>query len=171
MNKNEFLIFSKAMKTFFPKDNLLPTKEAMDLWFDMLQDIPYPVAEIALKKHVATSKWPPSIAEIRELSAGVTNPELPDWTEAWEKARKAVRKFGSYQEEQALEWLDPTTREAVKRFGYVDLCMMEEPEVAKAHFRDVYNIVATRKKTDAQLPFVIMEMVEDVQRQKGLLPG
>ena len=91
-------------------------------------------------------------------------PEIPDWSEAWEKARRAVRKFGSYQKEEALAWLDPTTSEAVNRFGYMDLCMMENPEVAKAQFRDIYNQIAKRTKTDAQIPMHLTTFIEDARK-------
>ncbi len=163
MTTSEFSVFTKAMRTFFPKDNLLPTKESMDLWYRMLKDIPYPVAEAALMKHVSTSKWPPSIAEIRENATEAITPAQADWSEAWEEARKAVQKFGSYQETEALAWMSASTAEAVRRFGYYDLCMMENPEVAKAHFRDIYNNIALREKKEAQLPDSLKSVINNLR--------
>lgn len=163
MTTKEFTVFTKAMRTFFPKENLLPTKEAMDLWYEMLKDIPMKVAEVALKKHVATSKWPPSIAEIRDLSTGIVTEDAQDWSAAWEEARKAVRKFGSYQEAEALAWMTPSTAETVKRFGYNDLCMMENPEVAKAHFRDIYMSIEARSRKDAQIPESLKGVIESLR--------
>lgn len=167
MNKSEFAILASAIKTYYPKEGLFPTKESMELWYRMLADIPYDAAENAVNRYVASNKFPPTIADIREYAAMAKLPEVADWSEAWEKARKAVRKFGSYQKEEALEWLDPVTAEAVKRFGYMDLCMMENPEVAKAQFRDIYNQIAKRKKADAQIPAALNAFIEDARKLIG----
>lgn len=170
MTKKEFSILASAMRTFFPKDNLLPNKEAMELWYGMLSDIPYASAEAALKKHVATSKWPPTIADIRQNVTEITT-EMKDWSEAWENARRAVRRFGSYQEEEALASLDALTRKAVERYGYRDLCMMEEPEVGKAHFRDIYNAIARRESEDASLPKMLIDTINGLRSGQKLLEG
>ena len=174
MTTGEFNVFAKAMRTFFPKDNLLPTKESMDLWYGMLKDIPYPVAEAALKKHVSTSKWPPSIAEIRENATEAITPVQVDWSEAWEEARLAVRRFGSHQQEEAMASLRPATAEAVKRFGYFDLCMMENPEVGRAQFRDIYRSIEAREKNEAMLPESLKGIINNLrigENGKFLLEG
>jgi hypothetical protein len=48
MNKKEFAIFASALRTYYPKENLLPNEQAMQLWFNQLSDIPYKVAEVTL---------------------------------------------------------------------------------------------------------------------------
>ena len=65
MDKKQFATFAMALKTYYPKENLLPNDKAMELWFKQLQDIPYEVAEIGLNKWVSLNKWSPSISEIR----------------------------------------------------------------------------------------------------------
>ena len=72
MNKQEFARLAMVIKTAYPKDNLIPTKEAMSIWYQMLSDIPYNIAEVALQKWISTSKWAPTIADIREYSSGVS---------------------------------------------------------------------------------------------------
>ena len=65
MNRKEFALFASALRTYYPREKLLPNEQAMELWFNQLQDIPYKVAELTLNKWVATNKWSPSIADIR----------------------------------------------------------------------------------------------------------
>ena len=81
MNKQEFSLFTMALKTYYPRENLLPNTQAMELWYQQLQDIPYRTAEAALNQWVATNKWSPSIADIRETAAGVASGEVLDWGE------------------------------------------------------------------------------------------
>ena len=78
MTKQEFAQFAMALRTYFPKEQLLPNTQAMELWYQELADIPFDVAQLTLRKWVSTNKWSPSIAEIRELAATVTDGELPD---------------------------------------------------------------------------------------------
>lgn len=66
MTKQEFAILASAIRTYYPKEKILPNQQAMQLWFAHLQDIPYRVAEIALEKWVINNKWSPTIADLRE---------------------------------------------------------------------------------------------------------
>jgi hypothetical protein len=49
----------------------------------------------------------------------------------------------------------------------MDLCMMENPDVAKAQFRDIYNQIAKRKKADAQIPAALNAFIEDARKLIG----
>ena len=44
MNKKEFATFTMALKTYYPRENLLPNEQAREVWFSQLQDIPFEVA-------------------------------------------------------------------------------------------------------------------------------
>ena len=90
-------MFAMALRTYYPKEQLLPNQQAMELWYRELCDIPYNVAEAALRKWVATNKWSPTIADLREMAATVTEGEMPDWGEGWEQVLKAIKKYGSYR--------------------------------------------------------------------------
>jgi hypothetical protein len=152
MNKKEFALFASALRTYYPKEKILPNEQAMELWFSQLKDIPYNVAEVALNKWVATNKWSPSIADIREQATGLVQGEAKEWGEAWESVLKAIRNYGSYEEQKALDSLDETTRKVVRRLGYRNLCFSEEIQVDRANFRMIYEREQERAKQSAQLP-------------------
>ena len=152
MNKKEFALFASALRTYYPKEKLLPNEQAIELWYKQLNDIPYEVAEVTLNKWVATNKWSPSIADIREQAIDVTQGGGKDWGEAWQDVLRAIRYYGSYQELEALESLDETTRKVVKRLGFRNLCFSEDISVERANFRMIYEQQAQRDKQDAQLP-------------------
>lgn len=159
MTKQEFSLIAMAIKTYYPKENILPNDKALELWFEQLCDIPYQVAEAGLKKWVSLNKWSPSIADLREMATSITNGELDDWSTAWSKVLDAVRTFGFYNSDKALETLEPLTREAVKRLGFTNICMSENPQTDRANFRMIYESLAERKKKDAQIPVQVKNLI------------
>jgi len=159
MERKEFALFASALRTYYPKEKLLPNEQAMDLWFKQLQDIPYKLAELTLNKWVATNKWPPTIADIREQALGITQGTAKEWGEAWREVLNAVHCYGSYQQLEAMESLDELTRQAVKRVGYMSICMSENIATERANFRMVYEQLLQRQKQDAQLPQNIKALI------------
>ena len=167
MDKNEFGMFASAIRTFYPKEQILPNKEAMQLWYRELCDIPFDVAEAALRKWVSTQKWSPSIAEIREMAAEVAHGEALDWTEAWEKTCYAIRRYGLYRPKEALESLDPLTRECVKRMGFTNLCTSENPIADRANFRQCFEILAKREQIRNQLALPLQQKINSLRIESG----
>ena len=39
MTIKEFSLIAAAIKTYFPRDNILPTENAMELWYEELKDL------------------------------------------------------------------------------------------------------------------------------------
>lgn len=161
MTKREFGLFAAAIRTYYPRENILPNEQAHDLWFRQLQDIPFPVAEAILAKWVATNKWSPSIADIRDSMAEIQNGgPADDWGEAWDQAMTAIRRFGSYDEDGALASLPPLTRETVRRIGYKSLCWSENQVADRANFRQVYEILSKRKVETDKIPIPVRETLK-----------
>lgn len=166
MDKREFALFASGLKTYYPRENLLPNEQAMELWFKQLEDIPYKVAEVTLHKWVATNKWSPSIADIRETAAEILQGEIPDWGEGWQQVMRAIRYCGSYEPEKALEMLDDISATAVKRLGWLNLCMSENIEVERANFRMIYEAEAKKKKREAQIPPQVAKLTAGFQLKR-----
>lgn len=159
MNKREFALFVSALRTYYPREKLLPNEQAIELWFNQLQDIPYELAEITLNKWVATNKWSPSIADIREQATTITYGEVKDWGEAWREVLKAINDYGSYRELEALESMDERTRRVVDRLGFRNICLSENIDHDRANFRMIYEQLVERDKQDAQLPPRLKELI------------
>lgn len=162
MDKQEFSTFAMAIRTYYPKENILPNAPAMELWFRELQDIPFPVAEAALRKWVSTNKWSPSIAEIREIAATVSHGEQLTWGESWEKLKAAVRKYGRVGEAEAMRSFDPLTRKCVEIFGYQQYCISDvNDEMAnRAHYQRIFESMAQREKTRQQVALPLQRTIE-----------
>lgn len=102
MTAKEFGFLADAIKTYFPRDNVLPTEKAMQLWYSELKDIPYQLAYTALRKYVSTNKFAPTIADIREQVAELNNQNEEELNEtaAWSIAWKAICNSGYHAEEE-----------------------------------------------------------------------
>lgn len=169
MTKQEFAVFAAALRTYYPKESILPNQQAMELWYQELQDIPNEVATAALRRYVATNKWSPSIAEIREMTVNVTQGDDMTWGEAWEKALKAVHIYGYYRAKEALDSLDPLTRRCVENVGFREMCLSENIAVERANFRMIFETLAQRKKTEQQMALPLREAISRLQLAGGML--
>lgn len=164
MDRKEFAKITMALRTYYPRENLIPNQQAADLWFVQLQDIDYSVAELAVSKWVSTNKWSPTIADLRETVAGLKH-EPEDWSKGWENVIKAISGFGVYRADEALEKMDEVTREACKRIGFVNICTSENITADRASFRDIYKQIEARRRTDAQMPAQLKSLIDN-QRTK-----
>lgn len=169
MEKREFALFASALKTYYPKENLLPNDQAMELWYRQLKDIPYQIAELTLNKWVATNKWSPSIADIREQAAAVKVGEKPLWSDGWEEVLRAISKFGSYRESEALQSMTETTRQAVKRLGFRNICLSENIAADRANFRMIFEQITERQHKEKQLSVNLTNLIEAVREKQALL--
>lgn len=169
MDKREFSIFASALRTYYPREKLLPNEQAMELWFNQLQDIPYKVATTTLNKWVAIEKWSPSIADIRHLATEIVNGAPKDWGDGWEQVEKAIRYYGGYRELEALESLDEVTRQVVKRLGFKNLCQSENLTADRANFRMIYEQMSERKEKDAQIPIGVKEVIAQITASQLLI--
>ena len=165
MTKQEFSTFVMAMRTYYSKENILPNQQAMELWYQELQDIPFEVAQAGLRQWVATNKWSPSIAEIREMTSTVQHGELPDWGDGWEQVLKAIRKYGMYQIGEAMDSFDDITRQCVERLGFRNICMSENINQDRANFRMIYEQLQERKKKDNQLSIPLKQTIFSIQQR------
>lgn len=162
MTREELLVLVKGMKAVYADPKFIPDRDAFDVWFGLLSDVPYEVASAAVKKYMMTERRPPTIADVRSGTAEVANAEIPESGEAWAKVLRAVKRFGYYQQPAALESLDPVTREAAERFGFRELCDVNANDigVARGQFMRIYEQIAARRKADMALPVDLRKSIE-----------
>lgn len=167
MTEAEFAKLAMAIREMYPQSGVLQTKAAMELWYQLLADLPYQEASAALSSYMVTNKWPPTVADIREGVTKRTTPELPEWSEAWETVINAIGRWGMHREAEALESMPEIARQTVKRMGWQHICLSENIGVERATFRDIYIVIAKRKERDAQLP----EALRITVTEKPLIGG
>lgn len=167
MTREEFKVLCKGMKAVYTQPSFLPDADAFNIWYSLLQDIDYMVAQAAIQKYMLTNKFPPTIADIREYATTIKTGEKPLWSDGWEEVLKAIRKYGSYRESEALESMTEITRNSVQRLGFRNICMSENIMADRANFRMIYEQIAEREHTSKQIPVKLSSLIEDIQK-KGL---
>jgi len=150
MTKNEFMKVASAIRTYYPRENPLPNAEAAQLWYEEFKEIPYEDAVAGLRRHVNTSKWCPTIAELKEAIVVNTAGEK-DWGSLWDECIQAIHRYGYCGEKEAMESISPLTKQIVTRLGYRQLCMSEDQMADRANFRMIYEQVANKEYERAAL--------------------
>lgn len=165
MDRKQTATLLMYLRSSYPNNSeALERPETAETWYTALTDIDFEMAKVAVMRWVMTEKWLPSIADIREGVAQITEPTM-DWSEAWSQAMDAVKNYGPYAQKEAMDSLDDVTKEAVKRIGFMEFCLLEhdDVEVMRAHFRDVYNQINARKREKAQLPAALQNKINEMQ--------
>lgn len=163
MDRDEFKVLVKGMKAVYAQPTFIPDQDAFNMWFALIGDLSYEVCSVAIKKYMLTNKFPPTVAEIREMAAEIVSGDPLTWGESWERALNAVRRYGSYNKKEALDSLDPLTRKCVDNIGYMELCMSENIMVERAHFQKIFEIYSKRQQTEKQMPLALQQAISKLQ--------
>lgn len=141
----------------------------VNLWASMFADDPSGIVGLAVQKHIATSKWPPSIAEIREIIAQLTTPDLIPPDQAWLAVSDLMGTIGRYNHGDLQRQLPPLVARAVEAIGWGNLCEMHSsycsggrPGMDRLAFMDQYKPMYEREKERAMLPKAIAEKADAI---------
>lgn len=177
MDWNEFAKIGMALKTAYPNFQIMPSDENKKVWYSMLKDLEYPICQNAIMQIIATSKFPPSIAEIREKYAEMVSLPVADSGQAWEEVMRAIQYYGAIRELEAVASLSEPVRKAVKIIGFRNLCFSENIAVERAQFFRVYETVEKRIKNEAMIPSTVLrqkreyiQAVEQVENKNTIEP-
>ena len=143
----------------------------VELWETMLSDIPFAVGLAAVKIHMSRSVFPPTVADIRNAAAQLTQPRIMDAIEAWDLIVEAIRKYGYYREEEALASLPDDVAEMARRFKWRELCLSENVDTLRAQFRMAWETKSKRRQEESLFPNDIVALMESAQTVKQLKSG
>lgn len=127
-----------------PQNPELARKTA-EVYKRMLLDLDYEVAERAVARLIATSRFLPTVSEIRAAAVDVTQGAVRQGGEAWGDVNMAIRRFGRYREPV---FDDPIVAECVKQLGWQSLCNSTNDVADRARFIELYDGLAERVRRD-----------------------
>ena len=110
---DDFKVVMKGLTTAYPQQNFLKDEYALNLWYTALQDIPYPTLNKAATNYIMTHKFPPTIADIRELSYRLSNAAPMLGPAAWNQLIRALRQAYAPDSERIWEQLPDITKQIV----------------------------------------------------------
>jgi len=146
---------------------------AVNLWASVFADDDVRLVGIAVQKHIATSKWVPSVAELREIMTEITRPDLIPTDEAWLMVDNWLHSTGEYDDNS--EYVFPTIiAETVRACGgksglwaliRQQYSYSRKAGLDKLTFIQLYEPRYQREKERAMLPSRVLSDITAVQRQ------
>jgi hypothetical protein len=95
----------------------------MLVWYDFFKEYDQLTFKNAIVQCINESKFFPTIADIKQKLVKQTSLEAGlKADEEYDKVIEAIRQYGYMREEEALNSLNPLTRNIVRRIGYQELC-------------------------------------------------
>lgn len=144
----------------------ISTEEARQmamLWQSMLADYPYQIVSNAVKALIATSKFPPTIAEIIEKIQLITNPPECSDIEAWAMVKNALRN-SYYNSQIEFDNLPMSIQKALgshntlREWALIDGAALDT--VVASNFMKSFRVTSQRNKELSLLPNDVKEFMK-----------
>ena len=163
MNYDEFKRLAKGMKSIWTHPTFLPDKDALDIWYKLLKDLPYEQASMAIARYASTHSFEPKPADIRKQIVTI-NDDSEDWGKAWQTVVRYIGKYGMYGEETAIDNMDELTGMVIKRLGWKMICRSEQSELMaiRANFRMLYEQMQEEQREAAQISPGLKNAIERI---------
>lgn len=157
----------------YPGSRINIDRETVSLWAEMLQDLSAAEVTLAVKGMVATLKYPPSIADVREAVVKQRNAGDLSAGEAWGKVIKAVGRFGYNHPDEAHERLGDRIWAAIEQVGgWTNVCLSDSGlEVLSAQFERRYDAAEKQRRYREQVPDTIQQSFAQLVNNIKLLEG
>ncbi len=151
----------------YPNANV--SERASEVYETMLADVDARAARAAAARLLATSRFMPTIAEIREAAAELTLGPRRLGGEAWGDVGMAVRRYGR---NRTPEFADPLVAEAVRQLGWLSICDSTNDVADRARFIELYDGLAQRERRDTVAgPALALPAPKSGQRQLKPVPA
>lgn len=111
-----------------------------------LADLDFVTAQLAVDRLTKTSRFLPTIAEIRSVAVEIQHGPKRLGAEAWGDVLAEIRRVGVYG---LPSFTDPATGEAVRLMTWRGLCLGVNEAADRAKFVDLYDGLQERARGDA----------------------
>lgn len=171
MNQEQFKTLVKGMKAVYTQTTFIPDNDAVLVWYELLKDLPYSSVSSAIQKHMCSSTFPPTIADIRKFACESITNEFMNEMEAWNIVYKAICNSG-YHSESEFKKLPPIIQKvvgspsALKEWSQMDIDTVQSVE--RSHFVRAYRSVIERAKQDIQMPESINQRIETSDKREKI---
>lgn len=162
VDREKFKILVKGMKAVYVQPAFIPDQDSFNVWYELLKDLSYGELSTAIQKHMMTSSFPPTIADIREAAAQLAPDDgIMSELKAWNLVRKAIRN-SNYHAKEEFGRLPCTIQAAVgnpanlREWAMMPIETVESVE--QSHFIRAYRAAVERNKEMAKLTPEVREM-------------
>ena len=150
MTPKEAIKVMVILTAAYPSANI--SNETIEIYTKFLSDLSFEMGQAVALQLISSSKWFPSIAELRQAVVKMLPDEIPSAEQAWSEVEQAFHSFGSYN---SPVFSSPVIAQAVQAMGWRNLCLSDNPVADRAHFFKIYESYRVREIEDnLQLPEV-----------------
>lgn len=123
------------------------------LYRRMLLDLDAKAAEAAVVRLISTSRFWPSVAEIRDAAQTTTVGHKRTGAEGWGDVKRTIGREGVYRRPRIdFSFADQVVDAVVHSLGWVELCNSENEIADRARFIQAYDAMASTARQDAAVP-------------------
>lgn len=144
--------------------------ETIRVYKEMLKDLDAHMLEQAALAHIATSKFFPSISELRDKVSSLVERacQVPPAAEAWGEVMQKIRTCGHILYGGSVpEFSHPLIGRVVSYLGWNDLCLSENSIADRARFIQAYEVELNRQREDLRFLPETHAFVEKLQAGEG----
>jgi len=167
MTRQEALAIMAMLKTAYPSFYKDLSKEelnaAVNLWATMFSEESIQVVTEAIKALMCTLKYPPTIADVKEKIAMITQPPIMTEMEAWDMVRRAI---SYYHANEAFANLPPILQKIVGSPNQLREWALMNVEtvnsVIQSNFMRSYKAKVAQEKEYAMLPESTRQLIQSI---------
>ena len=168
MTRGEFKTLVKGMKAVYAQPTFIPDQDAFNVWFGLLQDLPYEQANLAIQKYMTSERFPPTIADIRTKATEIIAPAEESMSElqAWALVQRALRNSGYNSEEEFAKLPEACQRAVGTAANLKEWALMDSERVEtveQSHFIRNYRTTVQRISEEKKLPESIRLLIASMR--------
>jgi hypothetical protein len=127
-------------------------RDTMKIYREMIKDVEADLAAQAVRGLIATSRFMPTIAEVREACMIAKYGRRRPGGDAWGDVVKALKRYGYTRSPgRDFSFDDQLVARAVGALGWAELCKSDNSVADRARFIELYDQLANNVRSDAQV--------------------
>ena len=171
MNKAEtaktLLIIKMAYPKYYISTNETEINLQVNIWHELFKDDRYQVVEQAIKALMCTLKFPPTIADVKEKIALITQPTVMGEMEAWSKVKDSMSYYSAQENFDRLEPILQKLVGSAKQLREWAVMNSEDINtVVQSNFMRSYKARAATEKEYTALPESARSLIEGLAYKK-----
>jgi len=156
-------ILKAAYPNFYKDMTKDDARNTVDLWATMFADNPAPIVTEAVRALICTLKYPPTIADVKEKIAMITQPQVMTEMEAWDRVRGAISYYNATEN---FKNLPPLLQKIVgspnqlREWALMDSDVVNS--VIQSNFMRSYKVRAAQEREYAMLPESTKQLIQGI---------
>jgi hypothetical protein len=165
-------MIKEAYRAFYKDISKEEAKRAADLWSTMFADDDAKIVTEAVKSLMCTLKFPPTIADVKEKIAMITQPQAMTEMEAWQKVKSAISYYNAGETFERLPFILQKiigSPNVLREWAVMEAETVNS--VVQSNFMRSYKAAVAQEKERAMLPESTRQMIAGLAERMAITDG